>query len=341
MAKAELLRKLKIYDVSTSGLRLKELEILYSALKKTEDIDYDKPEYIEYIPVDVKSSEDIKGDLKRKGWAVVDVPNWDSTYKNQFQDIIESFCPFKFNDSSTWLSKNLPYNLHGIMKYDLGHTNLQWEIRENMIPIFEEIYDTNELLCSFDSMNLSFKRKGDANGWFHVDQNYKVREMDCYQGVVNLVDNSDLDGGLIIVDKSHRIFDEYMDNHPKTMFGWRPVNIADPLVKDLKVYKINLKEGQACIWNSKTCHTNCQPLSSNLRMATYVSMLPRENCPDKDFGKKIKYFEEKRVTNHWAHTGVTCNPKTSRYGDCNPRAPASLNIKELNEIQRGLVGYEM
>ncbi len=339
MSKAQLLKKLEKYEVSTSGLKVSELQILYEALKRTEDIDYEKPEFVEYTPIDVRSSEDPRRDLKRRGWAVVDVPGWDRTYKDSFQEIIESFCAFRFSDSSTWVSKNLPYNLHGIFKYDLGHTNLQWEIRENMIPVFEEIYDTSELLCSFDSMNLSFKRKTDANGWFHVDQCYKTKDMSCYQGVVNLLDNSDLDGGLILVDKSHRIFDEYMESHPKTMFGWRPINIADPLVKDLRVYKINLKEGQACIWDSKTTHCNVQPLGEQLRACVYVSMLPAIGCPEKDLERRLNYFEDRRLTNHWSYNQMTVNPRNSRYGNTNPRAPPSLNIKELNEVQKGLVGY--
>ena len=124
------------------------------------------------------------------------------------------------------------------------------------------------------------------------------------------------------------------------MFGWRPMNMADPLAKDLTVYKINLKEGQACIWDSKTIHCNCQPLGERLRACVYVSMLPRENATEKDLEKKIAYFEDKRLTCHWSYgVSMTLNPKNSRYGDTNPRAPTSLNIRQLNEIQRGLVGY--
>lgn len=343
MSKAKLLEKLIKYGVSGSGLRVDQLEILLKKLKKYPEIEYEGREEIEYYPIDVDScpKEEIKRKLKRNGWCVVDVPNWDNKYKDDFEEIIESFCPFRFDDPNTWMAKNLPPHINGILKNDLGHTELQWELREKMIPVFSEIYDTEDLLCSFDSMNLSFKRRNDAHGKLHVDQDYTTKDLECYQGVVNLVDNSDLDGGFLVLHKSHLVFDEYLETNPRNMFGWREMNMGNPLLKDLKLYKINLKAGQAVIWNSKTIHTNCQPLSDNLRCAVYISMMSREGAYEEDIEKRIKYFEEKRITNHWSYFGLKVNPKNPIRWCNNPRAPVSLNIDNLNDIQKRLVGYDV
>lgn len=339
---AELKKKLEKYKVNTSGLRKAELEELYKNLKSKKDIEYPEPTEVIYHPVDAKVHKDLKKRLKRNGWAVTEVPGWNDEFLEEYIDAIESFCPFRFKEPKTWLSKNLPENLHGIFKYDLGHTPFHWKIRELCIPLFAELYGTDDLLCSFDSLNLSFPRKNDkTESWVHLDQSRANRNAECYQGVVNFLPNGEDDGGLLVVNKSHLIYDEYLENHPKSGYGWFQVNMGDPLFQDLEVLKINLEPGQICFWSSKTAHFNCQPQSESLRMAAYVSMMPRKGCDDATLEKRIKAFEDRRLTNHWAvGKQFSINPKNSRYGSKNPRAPESLNIKKLNKVQRRLVGYE-
>lgn len=340
---AQLKEKLKKYKVSTNGLLKAELEELLENLKEKKDIEYPDPDEVVYHPISPKVHQDLKKRLEKHGWCVSEVPGFDKSYVDEFKEIIESFCPFRFDDPSTWLGKNLPANLHGIFKQDLGHTKMQWRLREACIPIFEEIYGTDDLLCSFDSLNLSYSRKNDkTDSWFHWDQSRANRELKCYQGVVNFLPNGKDDGGLLLVDKSHLVYQDYLDNHPKGGYGWFRVSMGDPLFEELDVLKINLQPGQICIWDSKTLHCNMQCQRKSLRMAAYVSMMPRADCDQKTLDKRIKAFEDGKLTNHWCHTRQFCVlPMTSRFPTNNPRAPDSLNAKKLNKKQKRLVGYDV
>jgi ectoine hydroxylase-related dioxygenase (phytanoyl-CoA dioxygenase family) len=158
---------------------------------------------------------------------------------------------------------------------------------------------------------------------------------------VNLRDNGDTDGGLLLVHKSHKIFETYLENHPKFGYHWNLVQMGDPLIRDLPIYKINLKAGQACIWSSSTIHCNFIDKKSDLRLAIYVSMMPRDGCSEKDLEKRIKYFETGRITNHDCYgRRFKANGKSDMRGSQVHRAPKSLDFKDLNKEQRSLVGYD-
>jgi hypothetical protein len=52
---------------------------------------------------------------------------------------------------------------------------MAWEARTEpaVIEIFEKLWETRELLCSFDALNVSFPNRKDINWspWPHCDQN--------------------------------------------------------------------------------------------------------------------------------------------------------------------------
>ncbi len=58
------------------------------------------------------------------------------------------------------------------------------------MQVFSALYGTNELLSSFDSINVVRPGPDDGEGWLHVDQAPLRRGMYCIQGLVNLVDVS-------------------------------------------------------------------------------------------------------------------------------------------------------
>jgi hypothetical protein len=340
MSKSKLIEKLEKYDVKTTGLRVDQLKTLLKDLKEKEDLTYEDPEDLKFTPITLEASTNVKKDLEENGYCVVNVPGWTGNEENELKAIVESFTPFRFEDKSTWKAKNLPTTLHGILKHDLGHTKLQWDLRLKMQSIFADIYEDENLLCSFDSINISYPRRINTP-FYHVDQNRDNRDLKCYQSIVNLRDNGDKDGGLLVVHGSHKIFDTYLNTHPKFGYRWDLVQMGDPLIKDLPIYKINLKSGQACIWSSKVIHCNCGPTRDNLRLAVYVSMMPRNDCPQKDIEKRIRYFETGRITSHWCYgKQFKANGKSDMRGSQVHRAPKNLDFKDLNEEQRQLVGYD-
>ena len=59
--------------------------------------------------------------------------------------------------------------------YSAPHESMAWEARTEpkVVEIFEKLWDTKELLCSFDGLNVSLPRRKDVrwSPWPHCDQN--------------------------------------------------------------------------------------------------------------------------------------------------------------------------
>jgi hypothetical protein len=84
---------------------------------------------------------------------------------------------FNEKDPSTWTADHLPVSFKGGMYFSYGstHEKMAWEARTepNVVAIFEKLWGTNELITSFDGMNISLPNRTDLNWspWPHCDQN--------------------------------------------------------------------------------------------------------------------------------------------------------------------------
>jgi hypothetical protein len=279
----------------------------------------------------------------KHGWCVVKLDMDAAQYRDSFFSWLESCCSdFKRDDKTTWMAKNLPSNLHGIYKQYIGHEPWVWAIREKCIPIFTELWGTDDLLCSFDGgCFLPPSKRNNFKQWIHCDQGQFSLDFCSVQGVINLNENSDDDGGLVLVEGSHEVFEAYFKNHPSDGITWFTVDMDDPTVKDLRLIKICAPAGHAILWDSRVFHCNVAPTSGNFRMCTYVSMQPRANCDEKTLKKRIKAYEDGRMTGHWCYGpwfNVTAkDPRT--YGKEINKPRGDVIIAPLNERQRRLVGY--
>ena len=56
--------------------------------------------------------------------------------------------------------------------------------------VFEALWGTNELLSSFDSINIlkPGQHESSTDGWLHVDQAPLRKGIACIQGLINMVD---------------------------------------------------------------------------------------------------------------------------------------------------------
>ena len=83
---------------------------------------------------------------------------------------------FDENDRSTWNGDHLPVSFKGGIYFDYAapHERFAWEARTEpaIVDIFEKLWDTSELISSFDGMNV-FPPREDLNWtpWPHCDQN--------------------------------------------------------------------------------------------------------------------------------------------------------------------------
>jgi hypothetical protein len=100
------------------------------------------------------------------------------------------------------------------MHYGVAHEDFVWDIRTEpgVVKGFSTVYGTDDLIASFDSINITFPRRVDIKdnkAWPHQDQDPTRPGFRCLQGIVNLAPNGPDDGGLIIMKGAHLLSEEY------------------------------------------------------------------------------------------------------------------------------------
>ena len=282
--------------------------------------------------------------LVEHGWATVKIPNFDSVAAVQgFLQMLHKFCPsFDPNNTNTWYPDNMPPNFRGVFTHYVGHEEWIWKVREACYPIFSQIWQTNDLLTSFDGCCLLHGTYNNHKNWLHCDQGRLYRNMCCIQGLVNLLDNGPHDGGLVLIPKSRDYFSEYLDDHMEQGWdGFYPIDYDDHRVKQSKVVKVCGNAGEIFLWDSRIFHCNVPPVNHNsVRMCTYVCMLPTVNATPDIIQKRIKFYEEGRMTSHWPYG------EFFRDNGKHPHNRGKQVIKieqpviaELNPLRSKLIGY--
>ena len=216
-----------------SKLRKAEMvEYLIASLNSPETSVNKTSTEVELTPMSRRDGIDEWEHLFKYGWTSIPIEGLDvNKYVDGFYTYLEScinpntgeLAGFDRNDPTTW--KQVPLNLHGIFKHYMGHTKWQWDLREKCIPLFSELWQTDDLLCSFDGANFMppSKTKNQTKQWFHLDQMRHFPNFICAQGLVNLLPNGAEDGGLVVLEKSHDQFNGYIcsDIRPRDMDGTR------------------------------------------------------------------------------------------------------------------------
>ncbi|AYV86184.1 MAG: lyase [Solumvirus sp.] len=271
--------------------------------------------------------------FKLKGWAVVPAISSQlaSQYRERFWDILEDSNPdLKRNDTKTWTKENQPPNSYGVIRSRFGHTKLQWEAREQVHSIFSDIWGTKDLQCSYDGASLMFPKSeedGKFAEWFHQDagrwcvgsttsggdKKEVTRNFPDYpavQGILCLTDASTLeDGGLVVMEDSVKIFDQYLKDHPAEGIVASNIDVNDPLLINKKWLKICAPAGSLILFDSRIVHCNMQPLKdttvsssmSRYRMCFYISMSPTKFLDIQDKKKRVELYQNNRMTTHWTH----------------------------------------
>ena len=288
--------------------------------------------------------EDWKTHLRTYGWATVPIPDFNpEPYVDHFYTWMEQLnAGFIRSDRKTWRTNTLHPMLHGIDKHFTGHLPWVWDLREKCIPIFQEIWNTPDLLTSFDGTCFLYKptRTVQTKSWIHVDQYRDDRDLITIQGAVNLIESGPDDGGLVVLEGSHASFGAYMDRNPLLGYHWGPSNMADPDLSDRTIVKVCAPAGHLLLWDSRTHHANTSPKSDRARMVSYVCMVPRAGCPEDVLQKRIKAFEGQRMTSHSPYgRWFSVNPAEPRTYGNEVNRPRDQTVPILNEVQKKLVGY--
>ncbi|KAJ5661467.1 uncharacterized protein N7477_009083 [Penicillium maclennaniae] len=161
---------------------------------------------------------DFRDDLLRDGYAVVKgaVPRERALkYADEIYQWLEDLYVSTRDDSSTIQKDHLPdINEKGMcLGYAIAHESFTWAVRQEpeVIKAFEKVYDTEDLISSFDSVNIGFPNRKDVQPnkpWPRQDQDPQEPGFRCLQGLVNLLVNGPKDGGLIVCKGAHRLSGE-------------------------------------------------------------------------------------------------------------------------------------
>ncbi|SIP85920.1 Phytanoyl-CoA dioxygenase [Pacmanvirus A23] len=275
-------------------------------------------------------------------------------YLNRMWCDIEELSGNKVNRNITATrtrASNYPYMMHGGMIQYMGHSQLQWDIREVCAPVFANLYNVSieNLSTSFDGLCFmdgvrKYQQRSDID-FLHVDQSPKKQYQYSIQGLLNLVDSGPADGGFVCVPGSHK-YTEFWEGKeiPATSKDWYLFTAADKVSDPMfeESIKVCCAAGDFVLWDSRAWHCNTVPTSQNIRACTYVCMLPKKNVPNKIKIQRKQAIQDGRVSNHHPGTGFHLFPKKPQWcGDeTYAKAVAIQQRAVLTPLQKRLADLE-
>ena len=286
------------------------------------------------IPAKTYQKEDLlkfKTQLQQDGYVIIpDVYNQTEIdeYKKEFFDWYNKVDGLKeFHDE---------ISAHGIFKYhQIGHQRFAWLARTNekIIDIFKTLWDTDELVTSFDGCCYYPDDYIDTpKYWTHTDQSPRKQGLYCYQSFLSLTDNSQRT--LIVYKGSHNLHQDYFNTMKiSTDNDW---NIIDQnylqKIADTKQI-INVKKGSLVVWDSRTFHQNtCGSLTcEEERLVQYLCYLPKNATRNTSQQQEIRRdsFKDLRTTNHWPYLMANVALQPMSYNYCNPDDAIFIDYESL------------
>lgn len=267
---------------------------------------------------------DWRDDLRLNGYAVVKnaIPlDRALAYQQKAFDWLKSFgTDINFNDPSTWVKDNLPVQtkINTFASYCVAHERFMWEARmePGILSTFATLWGTEELLASFDSLNVTFPNRTDVPrkpAWEHIDQSPLRRGVHCVQGIINLSTSGPEDGGLVVYPKSHLYNDEFFDTQtdkstwtPLDRYMFNAEQLAWFAAKGIRPHKVCAEIGDLILWDSRTVHYGSEPspASSTIRTAIYAAYTPAKLASAETLKVKAEIFKEFGGTTHWPHDNI-------------------------------------
>lgn len=181
---------------------------------------------------------------------------------------------------------------------------------------FSAIYDTPDLITSFDGGNIFRPWQTEAlqdhcttSGWMHVDQGRTLRGKQCIQGLITLTDVNEGTGGFCCIPGSHQHHDELMDSRVPVSNNDNYVKIPGDFhaLQDEQVLP-RCEAGDMILWDSRTFHCSTSALvlpttqpDQLLRMVSYVCMVPADLANDDVIEKRVEMYRCNVTGTHWPH----------------------------------------
>jgi len=324
----------------------------------------------------IKFGEDPRPCLRQYGYCVVE----DVFTKQECIETINSMWKWlenletgiHRNNSKTWINDNWPPHLHqGMIHHSIAHEEFIWKNREhpNIIKVFSQIFNTDQLLSSFDGVCIGrppvIDTKDMILSWLHTDQNIIPSyipidevydsEFYCIQGILNYEDVNDDDASLFIGKETHLTHtDLFVHNGKKPIEHWYVLDKydADWLIneKHIEFVKLNAPAGSILLFDTRNIHQGYPGKSkknnNTFRYVQYVSMTPATRTTKKDLALKRESIEKCLVTSHFSSNNIKCfdlpnynNPKFDKMFK-NIHPPDCHNWSIRRKQLAGLIPYD-
>ncbi len=262
-------------------------------------------------------------------------------------------------------SKLFPKHSMLVQNFSLGHASFCWDARIKAANIFAKLYDTStsNLLTSMDGFSFNFapedleNHRGKYTGghWLHTDQSPMKTSRCCIQGFydVNGCSKEGTDACLVVVKNSHKYHQEFFKSINKSDYKSDWYLLEDKEVnfylreKQCQILKICPPPGHFVLWDSRTIHmghnATLPRTEKKNRFVIYVCMLKRDGLSTTELDKRIKAYEEGRMTSHWPYP-CKMFPMFPRIysGQQLPVLNPIIKTKkkeELTTLEKSLVGY--
>ncbi|KGO67626.1 Phytanoyl-CoA dioxygenase [Penicillium italicum] len=253
---------------------------------------------------------DWRDDLHNQGYAIIKNaidPERAQSYQRKAFEWLKSFSPaLDLDNPSTWTKDNLPVQgkANTFNGYSVTHEKFMWDARmePKIVDAFAKIWGTDELLVSFDALNVTLPNQKDKPArkpWPHVDQSPFRRGLHCIQGIINLSHAGPEDGSLMVFPKSNTVTEGFFDTEtdPST---WEQKDIRLFTEEEIqwfgnhgmKPIKVLAEPGDLILWDSRTVHWGGEPtvnmtlLTSIFRIAHKAKMKSFESRPPVDYPRK-------------------------------------------------------
>lgn len=184
--------------------------------------------------------------------------------------------------------------------YHCQHEKMLWDARTEpaLIDAFAKIWDTKELLVSFDGLNFTLPAGAagipPSEPWPHVDQNPIRKGMQCVQGILNLAPNGPDDGGLLVMKGSHALNEQFFKAFPEKVgrgtwgsidwFGFEKDEVKWFEDRGCEVIKVCAEPGDLIVWDSRTIRKSL-PHTFSLCLRGYVRIHKKSAHSGADWNK--------------------------------------------------------
>jgi hypothetical protein len=204
-----------------------------------------------------------------------------------------------------------------------------WDLRlePTIIDAFMKVWGTDELLVSFDSLNVTLPNRMDKpvrSPWPHVDQSPLRRGLHCVQGIINLSHAGPEDGSLMVLPGSHKHVETYFDTQTdhstwkiEDRYYFGEAGMSYFASKGIKPLKVEAEPGDLILWDSRTVHWGGEPTekSDTIRTVVYAAYAPARLASKETLEKKKMVFEKYGATTHWPHDNMELRGMKAKLAD--------------------------